>query len=129
MKRMRAESRPHRGRGSSQRSVARGRGCAKRSRQHYLCGSLEKHRNILNNDHTRSHFIADFYCCRAKLIIEIDGRQHETEKGMQKDELRTEKLEAYGIQVIRIPNRCIDKEFFMVCDYIDQTVKSIIGDA
>ena len=22
-----------------------------------------------------------------------------------------------------------DKEFFMVCDYIDQTVKSIIGDA
>ena len=25
-------------------------------------------------------FIADFYCCRAKLIIEIDGRQHETEK-------------------------------------------------
>lgn len=74
-------------------------------------------------------FIADFYCCRAKLIIEIDGRQHETERGMQKDELRTEKLEAYGIQVIRIPNRCIDKEFFMICDYIDQTVKSILGGA
>ncbi|MBQ2805430.1 MAG: DUF559 domain-containing protein, partial [Clostridia bacterium] len=61
---------------------------------------------MLSNEHARSlschcHIIADFYCCRANLIIEIDGRQHETEKGMQKDELRTEKLEAYGIQVIR----------------------------
>ena len=74
-------------------------------------------------------FIADFYCCRAKLIIEIDGRQHETDQGVQKDEIRTEKLELYGLRVIRIPNRCIDKEFYRVCDYIDQTLKSILGGA
>ena len=29
-------------------------------------------------------FIADFYCHRAKLIIEIDGAQHYTEHGLQK---------------------------------------------
>jgi len=75
------------------------------------------------------NFIVDFYCCRAKLIIEVDGSQHETEQGIQKDELRTEKLDAYGLQVIRIPNRYIDKDFYMVCDYIDQTVKSILGGA
>ena len=75
------------------------------------------------------NFIADFYCCRAKLIIEVDGSQHETEQGVQKDEIRTEKLELYGLRVIRIPNRCIDKEFYRVCDYIDQTVKSILGGA
>jgi len=75
------------------------------------------------------NFIVDFYCCRAKLIIEVDSSQHETEQGIQKDELRTEKLDAYGLQVIRIPNRYIDKDFYMVCDYIDQTVKSILGGA
>ena len=74
-------------------------------------------------------FIADFYCYRAKLIIEVDGTQHQTEQGMQKDALRTEKLEAHGLQVIRIPNRYIDKEFYLVCNYIDQTVKEILGDA
>ncbi len=74
-------------------------------------------------------FIADFYCSKAKLIIEVDGRQHETDQGMRKDELRTEKLETYGLQVIRIPNRCIDKDFYRVCDYIDQTVQNILGDA
>ena len=75
------------------------------------------------------NFIADFYCHKAKLIIEVDGSQHETEQGVQKDELRTEKLEAYGLRVIRIPNRYIDKEFYIVCNYIDQTVKEILGDA
>ena len=74
-------------------------------------------------------FIADFYCYRAKLIIEVDGTQHQTEPGMQKDALRTEKLEAHDLQVIRIPNRYIDKEFYLVCNYIDQTVKEILGDA
>jgi very-short-patch-repair endonuclease len=75
------------------------------------------------------NFIADFYCHKAKLVIELDGSQHETEQGMHNDALRTEKLEAYGLQVIRIPNRCIDKDFYRVCDYIDQTVKNILGDA
>jgi very-short-patch-repair endonuclease len=74
------------------------------------------------------NFIADFYSYKAKLVIEIDGSQHETDEGMQKDQIRTEKLEEYGLQVIRIPNRCIDKEFYRVCDYIDQVVKNNIGD-
>ena len=75
------------------------------------------------------NYIADFYCYNAKLVIEVDGSQHETDDGMQKDEIRTEKLEEHGLQVIRIPNRCIDKEFNRVCDYIDQVVKNNIGDA
>ena len=30
------------------------------------------------------NFIADFYCHKAKLVIEIDGSQHRTEKGKEK---------------------------------------------
>ena len=73
------------------------------------------------------HFIVDFYCHQAKLIIEVDGSQHETDEGMQKDELRTEILEEYGLKVIRIPNRCVDRDFDRACNYIDQVVQEIIG--
>ena len=74
-------------------------------------------------------FIADFYCHKAKLVIEVDGSQHETDDGMQKDEIRTEKLERYGLTVIRVTNKSVDRDFYRVCDYIDRTVKEIMGGA
>jgi very-short-patch-repair endonuclease len=71
-------------------------------------------------------FIADFYCHTAKLIIEIDGAQHYTEDGRQKDEFRTEILESHDLKVIRFTNRQIDTNFHGVCEYIDKVVKKII---
>ena len=68
-------------------------------------------------------FIADFYCDKARLVIEIDGSQHFTEKGMKKDELRTEILEDYGLKVIRLDNQQINIKFKEVCEYIDAVVK------
>ena len=69
------------------------------------------------------NFIADFYCHKAKLIIEIDGSQHYTENGIQRDEFRTEILERYGLKVIRFTNRDIDRRFKEVCEHIDTVVK------
>ena len=68
------------------------------------------------------HFIADFYCHKAKLIIEIDGSQHYTEEGKQKDEFRTEILEGYDLKVIRFTNHQIDTNFRGVCEYINSIV-------
>ena len=70
------------------------------------------------------NFIADFYCHKAKLIIEIDGSQHYTEKGRQKDEFRTEILEAYDLKVTRFTNQQIQTNFKEVCEYIDAVVKA-----
>ena len=56
-------------------------------------------------------FIADFYCHKARLIIEIDGIQHSTSQGKERDEFRTETLEGYGLQVIRFTNHQIDANF------------------
>jgi len=69
------------------------------------------------------NFIADFYCHKAKLIIEIDGTQHFTDDGKKADEFRTEQLEQYGLKVIRFTNRQINRKFKEVCDYIDLIVK------
>ena len=38
-------------------------------------------------------YIVDFYCAKAKLVIELDGSQHYDDKGIAKDTLRTEFLE------------------------------------
>ena len=70
------------------------------------------------------NFIADFYCHKARLIIEIDGSQHYTEDGKQKDEFRTEILEGYDLKVIRFTNRQINTNFSGVCEYIDATVRA-----
>ncbi len=48
------------------------------------------------------NFIADFYCAELMLVIEIDGDSHTRQK--EYDILRSEKLDAYGIKVIRYTN-------------------------
>lgn len=70
------------------------------------------------------HFIADFYCHKAKLILEIDGSQHHTQKGQEKDAFRTEILEGYNLKVIRFTNQDIDTHFIEVCEYIDAVIKA-----
>jgi very-short-patch-repair endonuclease len=47
-------------------------------------------------------YIADFYCKKLRLIIEVDGRIHETT--IEYDKERNEKLLSKGILVERIPN-------------------------
>ena len=69
-------------------------------------------------------FIADFYCHQAKLIIEIDGSQHYSENGKERDGFRTGVLEGYGLKVIRFSNHQINTEFEAVCEYIDRVVKA-----
>ena len=58
------------------------------------------------------------------MVIEIDGAQHYTEEGAQKDEFRTEILEGYDLKVIRFTNRQINTNFRGVCEYIDTVVKA-----
>ena len=73
-------------------------------------------------------YIADFYCAKAKLVIEIDGSQHATEKGYEYDTKRTEILNKYGLKVIRFTNIDIDNDFIKVCEKIDYVIKGAIND-
>ena len=68
-------------------------------------------------------FIVDFYCHKAKLIIEIDGSQHYTDEGIAYDEERTRFLKKYNLEVLRFSNFDIDRNFAGVCMMIDETVK------
>src|SRR3990170_2988994 len=51
-----------------------------------------------------SRFIADFYCAKAKLCIEIDGDTHSDPDQAEYDAARTEWLAAHEVRVIRFTN-------------------------
>ena len=69
------------------------------------------------------NYIADFYCHDARLVIELDGSQHYSDKGLIKDKIRTEVIESRNIKVVHIPNSEINRNFNGVCEYIDMLVK------
>jgi very-short-patch-repair endonuclease len=55
-------------------------------------------------------YVVDFYCHAAKLVVELDGKQHEWFADY--DSGRTEILERLGVRVIRFTNN-------EVCDDLD----------
>ena len=73
-------------------------------------------------------YIVDFYCARAKLVIELDGSQHYEASGMEQDAERTAFLEQYGLRVLRIPNNEINQNLRGVCEMIDLVVSERIAE-
>jgi very-short-patch-repair endonuclease len=68
------------------------------------------------------HFIVDFYCPTLKLVIEIDGESHFTEEGQDYDRERTQRLEGYGLKVLRFTNQQVLKCFEDVCGEIQALI-------
>jgi very-short-patch-repair endonuclease len=54
--------------------------------------------------HPIHQFILDFYCPAALLCIELDGGVHDDPDQQQRDQTRTEALNALGIRVLRFRN-------------------------
>ena len=71
-------------------------------------------------------YIADFYCAKANIVIELDGSQHYEDEGLLNDEKRTQYLNKLGINVIRISNLDVLKNFEGICDHINNIVTKIV---
>jgi very-short-patch-repair endonuclease len=54
--------------------------------------------------HPLGNYIVDFVCLKKKLIIEVDGGQHNERPDIANDEKRTEWLTARGYRVVRFWN-------------------------
>ncbi len=65
-------------------------------------------------------YIVDFYCAKAKLVIEIDGSQHYEEKGRERDRERDAFLSENGLRVLRYSNVELNRNFTAVCRDIQQ---------
>ncbi len=64
------------------------------------------------------HYIADFYCAGAKLVIELDGGQHFERTGMEQDSQRDQYLRQLGLTVLRYSNLEVSQNFEGVCQDI-----------
>ena len=60
--------------------------------------------------HPVNIYIADFYCHKFKLIIELDGDYHNQEEQKQKDEVRTEVLRLNDLKIIRFKNEELEQD-------------------
>jgi very-short-patch-repair endonuclease len=70
------------------------------------------------------NYIVDFYCAKARLVIELDGGGHYEPEQIQKDNVRTLALLAMNLNVLRISNLDVDRNFAGVCELIDHTVRN-----
>ena len=72
-------------------------------------------------------YIVDFFCPKAKLIIELDGNQHhEKNAAIEYDSKRTQDIEKYGFCVLRYTNLEIQRQFKNVCEDINNHVQERI---
>jgi len=60
-------------------------------------------------------YVADFYCSRAGLVIELDGDSHFTDRALAYDATRTAALESRGLRVIRLTNLDVLQNFESAC--------------
>ena len=92
--------------------------------RHLWYDFLSKYRVRFHRQKAIGEFIVDFYCHKAKLVVEIDGSQHFTTDGKEKDDFRTEILEKQGLKVVRFTNKQIDERFQEVCSHIDRVTQA-----
>ena len=68
--------------------------------------------------HPLASYILDFYCHEKKLGIELDGGYHNDTFQKEYDQVRTEILNVYGINVIRFPNQSVIQNLNQVLENI-----------
>lgn len=73
--------------------------------------------------HPVAGFIADFYCHKAKLVIEADGLIHQSQK--EYDLERDKVLNDLGLTVIRFPNDEIENNLDAVIQTIAEYLTNI----
>lgn len=83
---------------------------------------LRNHRLKWYRQRIIDRFIVDFYCHAAKLVIEIDGKQHYTDQGIAYDTERTQVLQGYGLKVLRYTNQQLVDNFQEICWDIERNL-------
>ena len=93
--------------------------------------NILRNRKLLGYKFKRQHpignYIVDFVCKELKLIIELDGGQHNTTEGVVYDKKRTEYLQAVGYKILRFWNTDIDKNIDGVYEKIIEFTTTLTG--
>jgi len=77
--------------------------------------------------HPINHYIADFYCHEARLVIEVDGPIHSRPDRKQHDEQRDGVMQDFGIMILRFSNDEIRYHLHSVLKRIEEVATSRIS--
>jgi very-short-patch-repair endonuclease len=67
-------------------------------------------------------YIADFYCHKAKLVVEVDGGQHFSDERVEYDKIRDDFMENMGLKVLRFTNTDVIDNLDGVVEVIESTL-------
>jgi very-short-patch-repair endonuclease len=70
------------------------------------------------------NYIADFYCARRRLAIEVDGDSHFIEAAQRYDQARTRAIASLGVRVVRFTNTEVMEAFEGVCMEIRRALEN-----
>ncbi|MGS2765117.1 endonuclease domain-containing protein [Sinomicrobium sp. M5D2P9] len=73
--------------------------------------------------HSIANYIVDFYCAKAHLIIELDGKVHNNPQAEEYDFIRTEELNKKGYTVLRFENKMVFENLEFVLWEIKEYLK------
>ena len=76
----------------------------------------------VKRQHNIENYIVDFYIAKKKIVIEVDGIQHQTNESLVADAKRDRDLALWGIKVLRYSNESIRKSFIAVAEDILKNV-------
>ena len=87
----------------------------------HLQGSKLEGRKF-RRQHSVGNYILDFYCPQEKLGIELDGKDHFSDNGYERDEIRTAYLNSLHIRIIRFENKEVFEQLEGVLEEIRQNL-------
>ena len=76
-----------------------------------------------HKQHPVGPYIADFYCAKIKLVIEVDGQIHKRDDHPQRDAVRDQWFAEQGIEIMRIPAADIMADAHDVSDGVVRYVR------
>lgn len=102
---------------------------ARQTRQEEFLWNELRGNNVMGLKFRRQHpidvFVADFYCHKLKLVIEIDGEYHLEKEQSIYDSARTDEIGGHGIRVLRFTNSEVEKDISGVVDRITKACKEL----
>jgi very-short-patch-repair endonuclease len=67
-------------------------------------------------------YVADFYCPKAKLVVEVDGGQHFSKEIIKYDRVRNEYMASMGLRVLRFTNTEVLQNIEGVIEVIERNI-------
>jgi very-short-patch-repair endonuclease len=64
-------------------------------------------------------YIADFYCQRLNLVLEVDGYSHYDQEAQENDRLRDSILQEHGLFILRIDDKDVKRDMLNVLHRIE----------